>query len=709
MLIWWTAAAEDTTQLEGPDTPAPVFAARAIKNAIFGATTDQPTDRIPTISVTMADTAKPKPTLHDDPKDNDALPAEFRSPTKLNSILLTPGTGTARRKRVSFGGDVKTSASAEPSPFEINKSGKRRNTALQQALENSRKNKKLVSQPQPEELTDVVEGVEEEWDGEYACNHDVTVDLNEPHSGSGKYWKTEFDRYHEDAKAEMTALVKYKHLAKSYAKQKDSESLQLARQLKEEQEKVADLEKRLKAADGSGPDKQTRNDKEREQSALVRELAKQTALAVEYKGRIRELEASRKDKAWESDTDQAGRRQSQTSPRDEKTLLEVHRELRRVKSELKQMEGLCAENDRLRAALDATKDRTAQGDEVKTSEGAAERARSREFGNQLREVKEELRKEKSELRKVRRDYETLKRDAKLRTVEAMQVLQEKNEKISQLEDEIRSARKERDSTRQQKGIDEALAKHHRITRDFETDLLTRTKVSADNKSPRRRQRSLSVEDFTLDQTAEFARTPYSSRARDRSGDRERQRARGSPSKPQTAAYARTLAKKDTFQNDDWASSRHQLKESKSYRDENDQVLTNLLNDAEFKTNRQAIQNESGDRYARNTYQNPVTIGDDMAGRTGAGSPSKATAFSEAHAQRYRPTYENDKSIDLLQDRFVQLGNGGLGKPSTGNASRCSLPPDRLAAARARLEQKKLERMQPTASRMQEMEKENYMP
>ena len=48
---------------------------------------------------------------------------------------------------------------------------------------------------------------EGEWEDD-VCNHDVTVDLNEPHSNSGLYWKSEFNRYHEEAQAEMDKLVR---------------------------------------------------------------------------------------------------------------------------------------------------------------------------------------------------------------------------------------------------------------------------------------------------------------------------------------------------------------------------------------------------------------------------------------------------------------------------------------------------------------------
>jgi hypothetical protein len=82
---------------ELPETPAPVFAARALKSAIFGAPDPQEDETFyegedESEDITTQDTAQGM--------------SRSMSPTKPQGILLTPGTGTTRRKTVSFGNEV---------------------------------------------------------------------------------------------------------------------------------------------------------------------------------------------------------------------------------------------------------------------------------------------------------------------------------------------------------------------------------------------------------------------------------------------------------------------------------------------------------------------------------------------------------------------------------------------------------------------------
>jgi hypothetical protein len=116
----------------------------------------------------------------------------------------------------------------------------------------------------------------------------MTVDLNEPHSQSGKFWKSNFEQYHEDAKAEMAKLFKYKQLAKSYAKLKDVQSINLEEKLKEEQRKVLSMEDQISkltaqiataSKDGTGV----------ESPELTKELARQTATAIQYRAQVEEF------------------------------------------------------------------------------------------------------------------------------------------------------------------------------------------------------------------------------------------------------------------------------------------------------------------------------------------------------------------------------------------------------------------------------------
>ncbi|KAJ8111451.1 hypothetical protein ONZ43_g5618 [Nemania bipapillata] len=286
---------EDTTQFDAPDTPAPVFAARAIKNAIWGqsAVTEvsSPTKTNPNNAERVAKSvAKSEPDATT--KSQAALP-DTRSPTKLNSILLTPGTGTSRRKRVSFGRDVKAANTIDSSPLASNSMGNgrmRKKTTLQQALENSRPTKPSAPEPQAEHPEDGDSDEDWEWEDEdVCCHHDLTVDLNEPHSESGKYWKAEWTRYREEAKSDIEQLVKYKANARSFAAKKDMEASQLSQKLKDEQAKVVEMEK--KVADLSTKLATTRkHGTDKDNALMTKDLAAQTALAAEYRERVKDLE-----------------------------------------------------------------------------------------------------------------------------------------------------------------------------------------------------------------------------------------------------------------------------------------------------------------------------------------------------------------------------------------------------------------------------------
>ncbi|KAK8002756.1 hypothetical protein PG989_002475 [Apiospora arundinis] len=188
--------AGDTTQIDVPDTPAPVFAARAVRHAIFG--TPAP--------ATNTITRPPRLLSDNGPR------SPPKSPPKPTGILMTPGTATSRRKRVSFGHEVQ----------------KKQNDASAQ------------SPTKPPTSTKDDDMSDEEWEDEDPA--DVTIDLNEPKSQSGRYWKTQFNKYHDDAREEMSKLVKHKHLSRMYAQQKDVENTEL-------QERVKELERQVQLKD----------------------------------------------------------------------------------------------------------------------------------------------------------------------------------------------------------------------------------------------------------------------------------------------------------------------------------------------------------------------------------------------------------------------------------------------------------------------------
>lgn len=322
-----------------PDTPAPTFVVRAFKTALFGTPAPQEKPQLDFKSKENPEKRKPI-----------ALGSESEISKKPSGILLTPGTVTTLRKTVSFDKDVienekysefdeeskvphKSSRTSLDSPTQrLNQNV--RKTSLTRKLENVRLqslgietnfrnsgtklgNSFLSNSDDfdPEELTEsqldissnkndvektrrVVERLEiddqddedDEDDKADEDEGDTTLDLNRPHSLSGKYWKSEFENYHKEAKLEMRKLLSYKELAKSFARIKDERSINLAGKLKEEQRKVIAMEEtisRLSAnlqISGSGGVENVD-----EPRILIKELARQTARVIQYKEQVEEF------------------------------------------------------------------------------------------------------------------------------------------------------------------------------------------------------------------------------------------------------------------------------------------------------------------------------------------------------------------------------------------------------------------------------------
>lgn len=172
------------------------------------------------------------------------------SPTKPNGILMTPGT-TRRNKSVSFGAQVvdnegkkqtksglpNTFPGKFPSPFtpKIDLSG------LSDVSTNSRNPTKLTAALQ--EVRDSSQKARSEKTIIRSKDDtDITFDLMEPRSQSGKYWKQEYDSYAEKTQCEMKKLVIKQRAAKNFAKDKDTQCLDLSNKLRDERKKVEKLE-----------------------------------------------------------------------------------------------------------------------------------------------------------------------------------------------------------------------------------------------------------------------------------------------------------------------------------------------------------------------------------------------------------------------------------------------------------------------------------
>ncbi|KAI0866118.1 hypothetical protein F4860DRAFT_458999 [Xylaria cubensis] len=653
---------EDTTRIDVPDTPAPVFAARAIRNAIWGQ--PETTEGQPAVM-------KPNKTERVEPAAATAVPTDTRSPTKLNSILLTPGTGTSRRKRVSFGRDVKANNNVDSSPSSARSDRLRKKTALRQALENSRPKKPQVEKPEEDDSED-----EGEWEDEdNFCQHDLTVDLNEPHSESGKYWKAEWSRYREEAKSDIEQLVKYKANAKSYAAKKDMEASRLSQKLKEEQAKVAEMEA---------------------------QIAKMTS-SESINNRI------------------------DTSPRTEQNILEISRELRKARTELRQLERLRDEVKRLKSNLATSRERVAELEAQVAAEGSSESAQVERLEKQLSEVKEQSRQKDSEIRKLKRDYESLKRDAKSRTAEALQVLQEKNVKIGELEKKLEVI-EIANLSKQSKSLDAVIAEHGRITRDLKADIESLSKPSKHEKARplNRRMRAASMEDITFDMTQ---RSPFKEKDEHVGDGIRRENAHGTALLTDWTADIPTfdLEGKDKNKQDakplttnvSASSSRRAAKSvEKQSLDVGQRVTSDVLTDrVNGSTRRRLRRNQLAETNdASTTDRNPVSNGERVGGtRTAslAGDRAVTRDATDQPLRRPRPLSETTHAvspskdapaIDLVQDRFSRLGGPPVDRSALGNTSRCTLPAERLAAARARLEQKKKRK-----ASGQSLDKENVRP
>ena len=309
---------------EPPETPAPVFAVRAFKTALFG-----------TPHLDYSKEGKPEPLVQSKRAERDEISAEemfpaivkrtsqtpkshntampkqdlFASPTK--GILLTPGTGATRRKTVSFGAlaidgcgisdlakseeVLGTTASNTSDLWDLRdcNSDRHGQTKLTETLFKARN--EMAAKQQPVEIADCRAPTLQDrlshvrlTDGVHGNGSETvveeTIDVNKPCSRSGQHWKAEYEKYQEKSNQEMKKIIRYSQVAKSYAAKKDTEAMDLGEKLRKQlvevaamESKVAELAAQLATGSSQGRDESFHTGK------LVNELAEQTALAMRYK------------------------------------------------------------------------------------------------------------------------------------------------------------------------------------------------------------------------------------------------------------------------------------------------------------------------------------------------------------------------------------------------------------------------------------------
>ncbi|KAL6239597.1 hypothetical protein BDW75DRAFT_99949 [Aspergillus navahoensis] len=308
-------AADGSKVMEPPETPAPMFALRAFQSALFGTPKADDEDNTnahlkskeqgPGRQSNRDNTfLEPIGSNRDSAKtttgDIDSAVNAMASPTK--SILMTPGTVSNRRKTVSFGegvvdnerkrDDISTKPVKTPIPTAGNissqwasSSSEGKRSKLTQALMDSREKPSRASEKssqKSDESRPAKAAVDAEAAPAQGGDNEDTINMNEPRSRSGKYWKAEFDSYRSKTALEIRRLIQYRSAAKTYAKKKDEEACRLAAKLKEEELRVEEMERHVTQLASTMVAENTRADKEQ----LVQDLTKQTALALQYKHKV---------------------------------------------------------------------------------------------------------------------------------------------------------------------------------------------------------------------------------------------------------------------------------------------------------------------------------------------------------------------------------------------------------------------------------------
>ncbi len=573
---------------------------------------------------------------------------------------------------MSFGHDVRDNAAkkgAQASPWtgiDGVLSPTRPRSRLTEALENSRRKGRTKAVDSREEAALEANDDEDLWEevDEPDRDPDVTIDLNEPYSRSGKYWKSEFQRYQDEAKVEMAKLVKYKHLAKSYAQMKDAESMDLNEKLKEEQEKVGRMESRISDLAGQIARKRMKGT-DRDNQEMISKLTRETALAVQYRNQVKELEAILKERQQQPDDNSRPQRQT-ASPRTHKTLLETQRELRRAREQLKELADAKDEVRRLKSAL-----RSAEQKQLKVE------AENKKLSSKVEAAEEESRRKEEGLEALKREHDTLKTNAKARVGEAEQVLRRKNEQISELRKKATKTEREgHHNNTDAPGVDSGSSWNRELAELQAKLQIEQTRRRSEPVVPREK----------LEEVAKAANPnlpmggdldPGSQKANILEDD-----SISSPfvikENPPEARHHRSSSR---LQGYDKYSSQVVLTDRTS-RDNN--VTAKRRKPSPHRGSRELRLEEATHDTARGP-QPPARSSSAAGGRLA----------SKASDSRRPSSADSDvPGIDLVHGKFARLGGPEVSNSSAVwavNASKSTLPPDRRAAAIARLEQKRAQR------------------
>ncbi|KAJ8606058.1 hypothetical protein MRB53_041213 [Persea americana] len=190
-MLHWLAGQRPSE--EPPETPAPLFAVRAFKHAVFGTPATVQPKSTRRNSNQISRPTRPSITRPKSASDATLMADYFQdipsSPTK--GILLTPGTAGNRGKTVTFGDYIAGGAEEVPE-------------------------------------------TEEELDRNA-----------EPKCAIGRHWKEEHAKLYESANREIRKLTTKQRAAKEYAREKDTRCTALEDELKTERERAEKLQLRV--------------------------------------------------------------------------------------------------------------------------------------------------------------------------------------------------------------------------------------------------------------------------------------------------------------------------------------------------------------------------------------------------------------------------------------------------------------------------------
>ena len=401
------------------------------------------------------------------------------SPTK--GILLTPGTTATRRKTVSFIGahaidatrkDVNAGEedrsnldgrggsppSASLNPAEEDENVRRRLFVDRDDREAAQvtRNSGLASFPYKEDPSSPKVHQSMSNDN-LEVSAETTIDLGKPRSLSGKHWKKEYERDHDKSKTEMRKLIRHTQIAKSYAARKDAELMELTEKLRRSESQMQEMEGRVRGiASKIGAHPQQSHDGTGSMGSLMDELATYMAQALRYKQKAEryKLALEEQDILGKLEDTKGDVESGHRGPRvddarrtilgsDSDEMEVIYSEMTELKKECKAIElraeSLSTENDQLKHTLARVKD------EMRNYEI---RHQAWDERRQRKDAKSTAQKQalRNEITQLKQEYKTELENVKAEAAVEQRALMAEIEKLKQ----------SLASTRQSKVIDEPL-------------------------------------------------------------------------------------------------------------------------------------------------------------------------------------------------------------------------------------------------------------